>query len=173
MSELLHRPSLLGATLPSAQRLGRAVEHPPFRSDRLFGYRAIKRPLIAIATKKELGNCRHALSQMVVAGVMTVYPPIKPGAKPAEAPQLGPRVLTFTPPPPKDVAPEPTPAPPPPPRPAPAARPAITASVPQRRPPPGPANKPTAPAPDRLGRTVSIERRVVEDFNTLPREDEE
>lgn len=39
--------------------------------DLLYGRRALKKPLIALTTSRELGPCRHALSQMVVAGVMT------------------------------------------------------------------------------------------------------
>lgn len=42
----------------------------------LFGNRGWMWPAIALQTTQDLGNCRHALSQMVVAGTMTIYPPI-------------------------------------------------------------------------------------------------
>lgn len=41
----------------------------------LIGERQFGWPLMALRTKSELGPCRHALSQMVVAGTMTVFPP--------------------------------------------------------------------------------------------------
>jgi hypothetical protein len=40
------------------------------------GVRTFGRPLMALVVKKELGNIRHALSQMVVAGTMSVPGPV-------------------------------------------------------------------------------------------------
>ena len=39
--------------------------------DRQFGW-----PMAALSVQQDLGSVRHALSQMVVAGTMTIFPPI-------------------------------------------------------------------------------------------------
>jgi hypothetical protein len=36
----------------------------------------MKWPMLALMSDVDLGNCRHVLSQMVVAGTMIVHPPI-------------------------------------------------------------------------------------------------
>lgn len=41
------------------------------------GERRFGRPLMALLAKKNLGPCRHALSQMVVAGTMYVQTPVQ------------------------------------------------------------------------------------------------
>lgn len=48
----------------------------PLHEDLLYGDRALKWPLLALMSDADLGHARHALSQMVVAGTMTVHPPI-------------------------------------------------------------------------------------------------
>lgn len=155
MSSLLHQRSRLAGTHRVATRLG-AVDAPPlYEENILFGTRGIKRPLIALTTKKDMGPCRHALAQMVVAGTMVVHTRPGTGAGPA-APKTEPRILTFTPPPvkePDDVAPPPPRSPPP--RAAP--------------PPPRPAARPQV---DRHGRAVTVERTVIETFTPTPTEDE-
>ncbi|MFH1466871.1 MAG: hypothetical protein ABIO70_20980 [Pseudomonadota bacterium] len=42
----------------------------------LYGQRTTKHPLSALRVQQDLGACRHALSRMVVAGIMTITPPI-------------------------------------------------------------------------------------------------
>jgi hypothetical protein len=177
-------------THADARRLGRAVDTHEFHRDILRGSRRIARPMMAIATKQNMGPCRHALAQMVVAGVMTVTPPLRPGQAPPAPASSGPRVLTFTPPPLPDEEP------PRPPRSAPspvarpgaapagpgaAARPAAPASAGPARPAsPGsaaparhasPGSAP--PARPASGPTVTYERKVIEDFNPFPTEDDE
>lgn len=49
-----------------------------YRSKLLFGSRQFGWPLMALRTGMDLGPVRHVLSQMVVAGTMTVYPPFDP-----------------------------------------------------------------------------------------------
>ncbi len=48
------------------------------RDNILFGERGLKWPMMALRTQMELGPCRHALAQMVVAGEMVVFPPFVP-----------------------------------------------------------------------------------------------
>lgn len=169
MSELVPTRGPLSRSHRQAVQLGEAAEHPAFHRDLLYGRRGIKRPMVALTTKKELGNCRHALSQMVVAGVMTVHPPMRPGERSKDAAAAEPRVLTFTPPPPRDAEAEPQ------------ARPAPRAVVPSP-PPKAPGPPPTARtpraerAPNRVDlgdRVLTFERRTVEDFNPHPTEDED
>lgn len=57
---------------------------PNFHQDILLGERNFGWPLMALRTQSNLGPCRHALSQMVVAGTLTVLPPFmsnRPGKK--------------------------------------------------------------------------------------------
>lgn len=55
---------------------GRAVDKKhTFHQDILLGVRNFGWPLMALRTQTSLGPCRHVLSQMVVAGTMTVFPP--------------------------------------------------------------------------------------------------
>lgn len=42
-----------------------------------YGHRQFSYPMLALQAKKKLGPCRHALSQMVVAGTMVVQPPVQ------------------------------------------------------------------------------------------------
>jgi len=178
MSELVPRPTPLGGTLSDARRLADAADHPPLRQDLLYGpHRGIKRPLIALTTRQNMGPARHALERMTVAGTMVVHSapfgraPSAGGPAPSgSGADGGPRVLTFTPPPLKDEAaaeatPSPvplTPAPPP----AAVARPAPAARK--------PVKAPNAPAvrytPD--GRVITLERHTLEDFNPTRPEDE-
>ena len=44
----------------------------------LHGIRTLRFPLIALTTRRSMGPSRHVLSQMVVAGTMTVHPPYNP-----------------------------------------------------------------------------------------------
>lgn len=46
-----------------------------FHQDILLGERNFGWPLMALRTQTSIGPCRHAISQMVVAGTMTVFPP--------------------------------------------------------------------------------------------------
>ena len=115
---LLPPPSPLPGTLSAATRLWPghsplATAHP----DILRGRRGLKKPFLALTAKQDLGNCRHALSQVVVAGIMVVDAPVFPGlsnaprtptptgpvrvpAAPAPRNEPDPDVivLTFTPP---------------------------------------------------------------------------
>lgn len=51
----------------------------------LYGQRRFGWPLMALHTQRELGPVRHAISQMVVAGTMTIFPPfVKPPSPPVE-----------------------------------------------------------------------------------------
>ncbi len=160
MSELLPRPSLLGRSHADACRLGEAGETLSPRRGLLFGTRGIKRPMVALTTKQNMGPCRHALAQMVVAGVMTVHPPLRPGQAPPTPANTEPRVLTFTPPP---REPEPGR------RPAAPAPPAQTAPPTQAAPRPAPAPA----SPGRPGeRVVTYERTIIADFNPATGEDE-
>jgi hypothetical protein len=88
---------VLSAQHGVAMRLGEQARMLPFREDSLYGTRSVKKPLIAITAKKEPGPVRHALSQMVVAGTMTVHQ--SPAGVPLPSPGSQPRVFTFTPPP--------------------------------------------------------------------------
>lgn len=88
---------VLAAQHGVAMRLGEQARMLPFREDSLYGTRSVKKPLIAITTKKDPGPVRHALSQMVVAGTMTVHQ--SPAGMPLPSPGSQPRVFTFTPPP--------------------------------------------------------------------------
>jgi len=65
-----------------ATRFHRMALRAPLHSDLLHGERVYQWPLLALQTTQDLGNCRHALSQMVVAGTMDVYPPIHISANP-------------------------------------------------------------------------------------------
>lgn len=53
------------------------------RSGLLHGERQFGWPLMALRTQFEMGKVRHALSQRVVAGTMTVFPPFVPKPRPA------------------------------------------------------------------------------------------
>jgi hypothetical protein len=88
---------VLAAHRQSSLRLGQESRVLPFREDTLYGVRSIKKPLISITVKKDPGPIRHALSQMVVAGTMTVHQ--SPAGMPLPSPGSQPRVFTFTPPP--------------------------------------------------------------------------
>jgi hypothetical protein len=50
----------------------------PSTSSVLHGSRVLRFPLIALTTRRSMGPSRHVLSQMVVAGTMTVNPPYNP-----------------------------------------------------------------------------------------------
>ena len=51
----------------------------------LYGQRRFGWPLMALHTQRELGPVRHAISQMVVAGTMTIFPPfVKPPVPPVD-----------------------------------------------------------------------------------------
>lgn len=78
MSKLPIQP--LRQTHRPAGRLFRISAHstPRFRGDLLYGDRQFGWPLAALRVQQELGPVRHALSQLVVAGVMTVFPPWGP-----------------------------------------------------------------------------------------------
>jgi len=43
----------------------------------LRGPRALKFPLMSLLVRQELGNCRHALAQRVVAGSMVIHFPLR------------------------------------------------------------------------------------------------
>ena len=50
----------------------------PNQTSVLHGHHAKRYPLIALTTQRSMGPSRHILSQMVVAGTMTVHPPYNP-----------------------------------------------------------------------------------------------
>jgi hypothetical protein len=50
----------------------------PNTSSILNGLHVVRFPLIALTTRRAMGPARHVLSQMVVAGTMTVHPPYNP-----------------------------------------------------------------------------------------------
>lgn len=53
----------------------------------LHGQRRFGWPMMALQTQRELGPVRHAISQMVVSGTMTIFPPwVKPPAPPPHDP---------------------------------------------------------------------------------------
>lgn len=53
------------------------------RGGLLHGERSFGWPLMALRTRCDMGQVRHALSQRVVAGTMTVFPPFVPKPRPA------------------------------------------------------------------------------------------
>ena len=65
-----------------AARFHRHALGAHLHSDLLHGERDFQWPLMALRTTQDLGNCRHALSQMVVAGTMSVHPPVHISANP-------------------------------------------------------------------------------------------
>jgi hypothetical protein len=166
------RPST-SPTWEASQASGELAEarcHLPFQRDLLHGGRGTRRPLIAVATKKDLGPARHALSQMVVAGTMVVHPPLRADRPPIAPADLGPRVLTFTPPP---VAAPPEAPPPTPPRAPPiAARPPAAppvAKAPAWQRVDGATEVRELPRPD--GKVNRVERRTLFRFDGEPSSD--
>ncbi len=85
LTEDLRSPALtVGSTVgrhgyDTATLLARQVDQRLARkADSLcMGMRHFGKPMMAITAKQEMGPVRHALSQMVVAGVMTSHPPIQ------------------------------------------------------------------------------------------------
>lgn len=73
----LQNSSLLRREHPRAARFGEVAMglSQKFHQDTLLGTRSFGWPLMALQVQSSLGPCRHALSQMVVAGTMTVFPP--------------------------------------------------------------------------------------------------
>jgi len=63
-------------------RFHRLALRNPLHTDRLHGERHRVWPMMALEAQPELGDCRHVLSQMVVAGTMSVFPPIHVSANP-------------------------------------------------------------------------------------------
>lgn len=61
----------------AAQQLTSAAHTSLLHGQRAFGW-----PTLALRTSFTLGPVRHALSQMVVAGTMTVFPPFVPNKPP-------------------------------------------------------------------------------------------
>ena len=47
------------------------------KDDVLQGQRGVRYPLIALTTQRSMGPARHALSQKVVGGTMTIHPPFE------------------------------------------------------------------------------------------------
>lgn len=47
------------------------------QKDVLQGQRGLRYPLIALTTQRSMGPARHALSQKVVGGTMTIHPPFE------------------------------------------------------------------------------------------------
>ena len=64
---------------------------PRFRKDVLFGARIAPPIRAAMLTERKLGLCNHVLDQMIVAGTMTVFPPMQ---------------VRVSPPPPSSPSPE-------------------------------------------------------------------
>lgn len=62
----------------TATALARPVKRLTFFEDVLRGFRGVRRPLIALSTEQNMGPVRHALSQRVVAGTMTVHYSLAP-----------------------------------------------------------------------------------------------
>jgi hypothetical protein len=69
-------PSLAFAASQRGEHLADERSALEFHQDRLFGGRGLRRPLIAVATKKDMGPARHALAQMVVAARLRMNMPI-------------------------------------------------------------------------------------------------
>lgn len=68
----------------SARAMAQALELVSQRHDRLLhGARDFGWPVLALRTNFALGPVRHALSQQVVAGTMTVFPPVAAHVSPA------------------------------------------------------------------------------------------
>lgn len=61
----------------SACRIGKPSHQPKVISHRrlLYGWRALRIPVISVMNDRELGHCRHALAQRVVAGTLEVQIP--------------------------------------------------------------------------------------------------
>ena len=67
-----------------SSRFHRIALRNPLHADQLHGERNHVWPMMALRTQPELGDCRHVLSQMVVAGTMSVFPPIHISVSPNE-----------------------------------------------------------------------------------------
>jgi len=63
--------------LPTVLASKRSAINPQTNSF-LHGYRVKRYPLMALTTQRSMGPSRHILSQRVVAGTMTVSPPLTP-----------------------------------------------------------------------------------------------
>jgi hypothetical protein len=167
-------PSLAFAASQRGEHLADERSALEFHQDRLFGGRGLRRPLIAVATKKDMGPARHALAQMVVAGTMVVHPPLKAGAGPPPPAEMGPRVLTFTPPPIAEPAAAPPPPPPRPSAPPPTPRPKATTAGPKAasrwQKVDGDTEVQEKPLPD--GRVTRTERRTLFRFDGSGNTDE-
>jgi hypothetical protein len=50
----------------------------PVTSSLLCGIRGMRYPFLSLSSRRLTKSCRHVLSQMVVAGTMTVQPPFIP-----------------------------------------------------------------------------------------------
>lgn len=70
--ELVHPNSVLSATQGRALRVSRLGSHV----SELMGFRQFQWSHLSMQTKSNMGPARHALSQMVVAGVMHHQPAI-------------------------------------------------------------------------------------------------
>jgi hypothetical protein len=72
----LNRSRLTRSHVVAGRFLRTALHRQRFcRDNILYGERGLKWPMMALRTQMELGPCRHALAQMVVAGDMVVFPP--------------------------------------------------------------------------------------------------
>ena len=69
--------SPLRARHGEACRAGVRAHSPPIARMRrlLYGHRALKFPVLAVMVASDLGNCRHALAQRVIAGTHEVQLP--------------------------------------------------------------------------------------------------
>lgn len=74
----------------SARLLGLAVARTAREHDRLLhGDRDFGWPMLALRTRFAMGPVRHALTQRVVAGTMTIFPPFLRPAPKAPPPEPG------------------------------------------------------------------------------------
>lgn len=78
------RPLLVRTSKPLVRRLcteqwlfseHRSKKQLRKQKDVLQGQRGVRYPLIALTTQRSMGPARHALSQKVVGGTMTIHPP--------------------------------------------------------------------------------------------------
>lgn len=71
-------PPLFRAAHAASIRLHRRMARTTtgLHRDLLHGDRQFGWPMAALSVQQDLGPVRHALSQMIVAGTMTVFPPI-------------------------------------------------------------------------------------------------
>lgn len=77
MSDLLQRSMLCHTHLRAGRLCRRGPAHRAWAGSSLLpGRRDFGWPMLSLQAQRELGSVRHALAQRVVAGTMTVTPPL-------------------------------------------------------------------------------------------------